>query len=737
MQLMTWSIARLGSRFSLLFEPYHRRVMHSALGRFLDEPLDLMVGLVEPDGTERVLPFTRHGETLYNCEQFERFNSITFSGYSRQYHLKFEFNIHSVFYPQDEALCTMPAFYLEMRVNPAGTIRRVEPPRDVPKSVRLFFRLERPNTSIIASNDKGARIDLTYRTLMRPKLAPEMGEHREVSVAERIVSLNPEATPEPDGKGLTLDLPVTEPGSGIKWRLVWGAHCGDPLLQIDDGQGVRPARARYVRRLPDIDAVMHEAITHRDDRLARSRRVEKLLEQIPLEVADKHLMHQTFQAFLSNTFWCDIDPAPGQTEPTEWFSVWTGTRLYHGAIDVEYNISMFYLTMWPRLLALQFPQWAVHEKRHALSKGSYLSHDLGRGVNVTGPAYAHDMPVEENCNFLLLLQTYSHWTGDLSVARRLVDLIERLALYLIWTDRDRSGFPSEGTANTLADATPATQYARKQTYLAVKRLAALRAAADLLGHLDRHELAERCDRIVDHDAEKVHRSAWLGDHYAVCVDRSAIGLVDTATGQPLPYDELPGWDAYSIYTGNGLLLPAMIGRPPFLAAEFLIEDLISATRETLGPYGCGHTSAEPTNVHISQNLWRDHLARYLGHSGTNRSQRYWDLQVASNTGPQSYGFIDTYINNNHSFFPRGITCLGFLLSYPRLAIDKLAPGGARISVEPDRHFRQRWPLLPLADWKAGKVPVCVVDIDQSVRIEGAVDPIIVRGQTVEQTELIG
>jgi hypothetical protein len=81
--------------------------------------------------------------------------------------------------------------------------------------------------------------------------------------------------------------------------------------------------------------------------------------------------------------------------------------------------------------------------------------------------------------------------------------------------------------------------------------------------------------------------------------------------------------------------------------------------------------------------------------------------------------------------------MGFLLSYPRLTIDKLAPGGARISVEPDRHFRQRWPLLPLADWKAGKVPVCVVDTDQSVKIEGAVDPIIVRGQTVEQTELIG
>ena len=72
MQSMTWTMSRLGSRFNLLFEPYKNRVMHSALGRFLDQPLDLMVGLVEPDGTQRVLPFTLKGEPLANPEQFER-----------------------------------------------------------------------------------------------------------------------------------------------------------------------------------------------------------------------------------------------------------------------------------------------------------------------------------------------------------------------------------------------------------------------------------------------------------------------------------------------------------------------------------------------------------------------------------------------------------------------------------------------------------------------------------------
>ncbi|MDP7693485.1 MAG: hypothetical protein QGG89_16730, partial [Vicinamibacterales bacterium] len=127
MQLMSWMLARLGSRFSLLFEPHRRQVRHSALGCFVDRPVDLTVGLIEPDGRTRVLPFTREGEVFYNPEQFERLNSITYRGYSERYRLRFEFNVHSVMYPQAEALCTLPAFYMEMRLNPAPQVRRTRP----------------------------------------------------------------------------------------------------------------------------------------------------------------------------------------------------------------------------------------------------------------------------------------------------------------------------------------------------------------------------------------------------------------------------------------------------------------------------------------------------------------------------------------------------------------------------------------------------------------------------------
>ncbi len=749
MQSMTWTMSRLGSRFNLLFEPYKNRVMHSAVGRFLDQPLDLMVGLIEPDGTHRVLPFTTEGTPLANPEQFERMNSVTFRGYSEKHNLRFEFNVHAVFYPQDERLCIMPAFYLEMRVNPVHRIRwhSVTKP---PQKVKLFIRLGRSDTTVTASpdaDDTPGSIDLAYTNSLTPQndqfTMPDGvgdGPQRRVNVRERIVSLNKGCEVTECGQGLIYELPVTESGSGTKWRLVWGAHVADPVLKVKHRGGIHDAAFRYNNAWADLDQVIHEAIETRDQRLALSRRFEKLLEQAPLDTAQSHLLAQSFQGWLSNTFWCDIQEEDGGR--AEWFSVWEGSCAYLGTLDVEYNIALLYLTLWPKLLGVQFAQWAEQVKPHEASGGSYLSHDLGAGVDATGQAYPHDMEVEENCNFLLLLQAYTHWTGRTRVAKAQADLVARLAKYLIWSDRDQTGFPSEGVANTIDDASPAIQSARKQTYLAVKRLAALKAAAGLLGLVDRHELSQQCDELADADLRKVEQAAWLDDHYGVCVDKSTVGVIDVWTGKPLPYDTLPGWDAYSIYTGNGLLLPHMVGRPDLLNRKRLRSDLASAQRENASRYGCGHTSAETDNVWISQNLWRDTLAQYIGLRPLS-PQYYWDMQVMSNTGPNSMGFTDTYINNYLCFNPRGIAVIGHLLAAPRLIIDRLAPGGAYITVDPDRHKPQRWPLLPLADWKAGKIPVCVIDHKGRVTIEGQIDPVIVHGNqpdpdpTPSGTRLIG
>ncbi|MEM8737834.1 MAG: DUF4965 domain-containing protein [Planctomycetota bacterium] len=746
MQLMTWMIGRLGSRFGLQFEPYQRRVMHSALGRFLDQPMDLAVGLVEPDGRERVLPFTTDNDhegvdQFANCEQFDRVNSVTFRGYSERYGLRFELNFHSVFYPQNERLSIIPVFYLELRVNPLRRFRQVERDGESPGKVKLFIRVRRPETRV---STEGKAIRLAYRIPLAPadpwavpKPADAHGsEVRWADAHEKIVSLNPGCEATPRGDGLSLELPVTRSGSGIKWRLVWAAHVDEPVLKVRRHGHDHDARLRYTMHWDNVDAVAEEAVTTRDVRLALSRRFEKLLEQAPLDASQRHLNNQTFQTFISNTFWCTAEPHPAAAKglmpnPINWFSVWDGSPTYHSTLDVEYNASLFYLSLWPRLLRIQLYQWAERVTAHARSGGAIAAHDLGQGMDATATAYAHPMPVEENANFLLLLETYARWTGDTHVGRALVDVIKSLTQYLIWTDRDQSGFPSEGMANAMVDASPAMHYARKQTYLAVKRVAALRAAAELLRRVGDPELARRCDALVERDTRKIEAAAWLGDHYAVAVDKSAVELTDPASGEPLNLEELPGWDAYSIYTGNGLLLPELVGQPPLLDRDRLTTDVYRANRECQGRYGDGHSSLEPNNPRISQNLWRDLLARYLRLGGESSAQQYWDLQVMSNTHAQSLGYTDTYIQNRLHNYPRGVVAIGYFLATPRLKIDRLAPGsiGTYITVDPDRHTPQRWPLLPLADWQAGKIPVCVVHGDGNVSIEAPTDPVVIQGQS--------
>jgi hypothetical protein len=310
-----------------------------------------------------------------------------------------------------------------------------------------------------------------------------------------------------------------------------------------------------------------------------------------------------------------------------------------------------------------------------------------------------------------------------------------LAKYLLWSDREGCGYPTEGIANMYEDATPAAQFARRQTYLGVKRAAGLRAAGDLLERTQRTQLATRCDQTAERDANTIDDDAWIDDHYAVCTDKSCIGLVDVWSGAFLTEDEVAGWDGYSIHTGDALVLPAMIGQPPLLDPEHLRLDVVSSQRETLTNYGCGHTSGEPVTVWVSQNVWRDLLATYLGLVRPHLTQRYWDLQLMNNTHHLSMGYTDTRAVSGRSFDPRGVASVGFIAAGPRLVIDRLASGGPRITVNPDRHTPQRWPLLPLADWKAAKVPILVVDAHSQVTIECEMDPVIVHGQ--EQVEMIG
>ena len=745
MQLMTWQIARLGSRFGMLFEPYKQRVMHGALGRLLDRPMDLCVGMVEPDGTERTLPFTTIGKPLANCEQFERFNSITYRGYSGKHNIRFELNIHSPFYPQDEKLCLLPVFYLEFRVHHVIHARWRQQAAEQDMQVRLFLRINRPDTQLFVD---GSQIHMRYDNHLsfnadRGSPIPETNlppsEGPRVTALERIVSLNPEAEPTAERDGLTIMMPVTMPDQGSKWRLVWCAHVAEPIATVKREGKAYPAAFRYADHWKNIDEVVSEALATRDDHLAHSRRIEKLVQQAPMNIAQQHLLNQAWQTYLANTFWLSHED-PGVAKQTcpagaraSWFSVLEGSRLFHSNLNAECNAAMFYLAMWPKLLRMLLRQFAERYTEHAPSGGAIAEHDLGSALDMTGQAYDHPSPTDQNADLLALMQAYCRWSGDAALVKDLHPLITKLARYLLWTDRDHSGFPSVGVSTTHSSRySPAFRSSPKQTYLAVKRVVGLRAAADLLKYAGTPDVAPDAKAFED-EADtaipKIVQEAWYGDHFMVCVDPAftADESRDLA-------------NVYCIYNGNAELLPMMVGLPTTLPIDELIKDLVSGKRETTRRYGCCNTTVETDHLRISQNLWRDMLSRYLKLRWPSSASHYWDMQVMSNTHLQSKGFVDAYITDNLAHYPRGITAMGYLLAGPRIIIDKLAPGagGTYITIDPDRGFPARWPLFPLADWKAGKIPIAVITDAGAVRIESEIDRIIVHGQDKPSHEgLIG
>jgi hypothetical protein len=441
----------------------------------------------------------------------------------------------------------------------------------------------------------------------------------------------------------------------------------------------------------------------------------------PASVQD--LSAQSFQSYLMNTMWTTGEKL------ADWYSVWEGSCWFNSTVDVTYNEGMFYFTCWPELMEIIFEEWSHHandaerdrERRAIISDddkfvtdaaefdfpGAIMQHDMGAGWSANGMSYHHMMPVEENANFLLMLYAHGKWWGREKLWKKYGDLSRQLVEYLLWTDTTGNGFPDRGAANTIDDATPAVQYGRDNVYLGIKRLAALHAAGRMFDDIGDTSLARKCRKEV-RTAVKTLNEGWLGDHWGVCLDKSAEGLVDCWTRKPLPYKTLPGWDAYSLYTTNGLLYLMMVDDlPKGLDPERLKSDVINATRESMTPYGCSHSSTDSRNMWVSMNVWRDAAAGYLGEDMLANAERYWAWQMFAN-GPGAEKpncFCETSLTNNLVWYPRNTAIFGLTISTPRLTMTGKKDEEAAIA--PIRSGR--WPLLPLADWTKGVVPIAVAD----------------------------
>ena len=231
------------------------------------------------------------------------------------------------------------------------------------------------------------------------------------------------------------------------------------------------------------------------------------------------------------------------------------------------------------------------------------------------------MAVEENADFILLLYKYWKSTGDKAYMRGQFPLVRKLVNFIINCDDDNNGLPDQHTWNTLDQSTPALQYARDQSYLGVKCLAAHQAAREMALSQSTPDLtyAGKCRGQVELINQTLAYDLWLSDHFAVCLD----GGVD-------PSDR----EAYSIYTSNGLLYLLGGGRNVGVTSgnmDRMRTDIVTSTDKTLKKYGCSHSTYNAYNQWVSQNLWRDQLACHLGVKLRSENplaftERYWDLE---------------------------------------------------------------------------------------------------------------
>jgi len=687
-------LARLGSRVALNPRPQRSVWWQSPLGhaqyrtshfdpgtRNFKLPATRYVFGAEVGDVAYSLPFNDRLPHFSQVDQTETLTRLSYLCQSPDLPVKVRFTWHAPFYPEDARLSVAP----DLRTYASGLPMAAPPPAD---------------QSRLASREADGRVRLP------------------------IVWEQPYA-------GLVRSFSLA-PGESASFRLVYVGWADGPVLTVAG----EPQRFKYHEFFASPAQVARYAFDDWDAIAQKCNLFESTVRDATLPPALKQFLAFALHSYLANTWWTTA------RDGSDWFSVWEGCCKLHSTVDVEYNVAPLYFQYWPDLLRMELDEWAGH-----ITNG-VLSHDMGFGLEAEGMEYPHQMEVEENTNFVLLLHQYLTQTGDEAPVRRHFASVRALLDFVTECDTDGDGFLEEGRYNTIDQGSAGVQHARDQVYLAVRALAAYTAGAQMAGLVGQVEDARRWRARAQLVARTLEEQAWLDDHYVVALKQTAdyaptpapadeyqpeMGMQEDGwrgngwqdTGEYTGRTDSPappsGWDSYSIYATNGLVYPLRAGlKLDGLNLPRLREDLRRAAAVTMREFGSPHTSHE-NNMWVSQNIWRDIAAAYLGIDYVDNIQRYWDLEKYINT--EKYGsFTDVYVYGSDStsldYYPRGVAAFGLINALAGLQMNR--PEGI-ISVAPLR-APLRIPLTAFAQWDRGEIPWLVIAAENGTlhaKVEGA------------------
>ncbi|MGQ9730009.1 MAG: glutaminase domain-containing protein [Candidatus Zipacnadales bacterium] len=746
------SIGKFGSRVAFNPRPRTRSWWQGALGhadysvayfekdakRWADTPYEMIfateLSSISPPNAPRLiyaLPFT---EALPSFPQVrQRITPTTLSYVCRAPDLPYEveFTYVAPFYPQDLKLSTAPYIRLDV------TIRDV---RGQGVSGHLYVgQAVRPQEVVqVANSDEligsiGNIVQFGKNT-SQGWLAEAADDIRLLaSEVDRLVAASPlterELRVDSDGRyivpavqwqpfrGLVWDF-VLPPGEELRKSFIYVGWCAEPVLRTLE----HDLYFKYLEFFESPLQVAHYAFNERETIDRRRRLFEETVlgvRGLPPEFAD--LFSFAFQSWIMNTWYMS-------DQNGDWFSVWEGCCKFHSTVDVEYNVMPFYFQYWPELARLTLDEWALHEHN------GIMPHDMGMGFEIGSMQYPHQMEVEEATNYVLLLLAYWRATDDVAPVKKHLALMDRLMDHVAKCDLDEDGFAEEGTSNTIDQGSRAVQHAPKQVYLAVKSLAAWQALGVMAEAVGEAKIARKHMERARLVAATLRDKAWLNDHYVVALkpESRETPLADgyagfeqdygeaygslmepymgggrnggTPPGYGAPYtpEPVPGWDGYSIYAANGLVYAFAYGLPVEVDFALMRADMLAATAKTLKRFGSPHTDRE-SNTWISQNLWRDMAAAYLGLDMLDHVALYWAFEIQQNRNARGC-FTDVYNYGSGStsldYYPRGLAVAGLVPAAAGLRIDRVQ---GDVIVAPVR-APLRIPLTVFADWEQERVP---------------------------------
>ncbi|MCK4282745.1 MAG: hypothetical protein KAX44_00390 [Candidatus Brocadiae bacterium] len=713
MHVITDAAAALGSRFNLILDPHEGCLYQNAFGGFRERPLDLTIGVRTPDGEVWALPFTARQQRFPFVEQFDSLTTIQYRAVHPELGLELRVRIRSPFYPGDVRVSTSPFHYVDVEVRRLHRFRRRVCEAPVQRG-ELIFELRGEGVEF-APSESGFQYRFPSTAAARSDLPPVT-----VNVDNWVECADAEVF---GTSGLKKGFDLSSDGVG-RMALVWSNWVAEPVLEVFQERTPFKYLELFASRRKMVDWALRERarIEERCDLL------DAAIRDWSLGTSASHLAALALRSFLVDTWWTT------RKGGRDWFSVWEGSCFYHSTVDVEYNDGLLYFALWPELLEMLLDEWADFEVDGEETLGpagkgtTFLCHDMGFGHVVGRQVYSHHMEVEENTNYLLLLAAWALFTGEIKKAAKKLPLCRRLGEFIVKADSSGNGMPDRGVANTIDDASPAVQFGSEQVYLAVKAQAALWALAELEEKCGvKDSQAERWCAFTAKSIKTLDEEAWLRDHYAVTLTRTTEGLVYPGSDKPLEPGELAGWDAYSIYSANGLLYVFLAGLTmPRWKLNRFAEDLENAARRTMTPYGSRHSSTTDTTVWFSQNMWRDYVGAYLGIDLLNNVERYWDYQVTTGDNWRGSLYYDTTERNDLNFYPRGATVFGMPLCAAGLRLNRadgeltLCPVRSTLSV----------PLLPLADWEGMRIPFLTVRNREGVAVARISEKDLLKGLTL-------